>query len=320
MALLSTEDRLTNAEAGLLVATTKCLLAMHDYWTIDEFKDYLAQGRFNEALNLAVGVMAECIEAYVDTYTTSAREAAQFIRDELGVDFWFDLVDPETVSELQQQRDQLLLYYRQELFAAASLALSAAGLAGDSADDVARRVTLSFGLTLRQQQAVENYRRLLERVAEGDAEALTRELRDPQFDDRVRAAARDRTPLTREQIDRMVAAYAERQLLYRAKMSATFEALRSVHTGAENAFAQAIRGGLLTSAQVEREWNSRMDGKERTSHHLLHGVLRVIGETFPGLAGPIRFPGDPRAPRQEVMNCRCWLTYRLMALEQVLVA
>ena len=54
-------------------------------------------------------------------------------------------------------------------------------------------------------------------------------------------------------------------------------------------------------------WISRGDHKVRPSHRRLHGKLRAPGKSFkmfPG-GGKLAFPGDPRAPLDETINCRC---------------
>ena len=74
-----------------------------------------------------------------------------------------------------------------------------------------------------QQIAAINYRRLLEN---NSAEALRRQARDKRFDQSVRRAIENKTPLRAEQIDRMVARYADRLVKQRAATIARTEALR----------------------------------------------------------------------------------------------
>jgi len=57
-------------------------------------------------------------------------------------------------------------------------------------------------------------------------------------------------------------------------------------------------------------WISRGDAKVRESHRRLHGKVRKPGSSFkdwPTTGQQLNFPGDPRAPLDEIINCRCAL-------------
>lgn len=56
-------------------------------------------------------------------------------------------------------------------------------------------------------------------------------------------------------------------------------------------------------------WISRGDTKVRTSHRRLHGKTRAPGTAFKVWPDgrQLSFPGDPRAPLDESINCRCSL-------------
>ncbi|HEY7032617.1 MAG TPA: hypothetical protein VH482_14845 [Thermomicrobiales bacterium] len=56
-------------------------------------------------------------------------------------------------------------------------------------------------------------------------------------------------------------------------------------------------------------WISRGDSKVRTSHRRLHGKVRKPGSSFKEweTGQKLAFPGDPRAPLDEIINCRCAL-------------
>lgn len=64
-------------------------------------------------------------------------------------------------------------------------------------------------------------------------------------------------------------------------------------------------------ARVEQiEWIATNDGRTRRSHVEVNGQVRPLGEPFvfrgmKGLMVSLRFPGDPTAPREEVIRCRC---------------
>lgn len=164
-------------------------------------------------------------------------------------------------------------------------------------------------LTARQTRAVDNFRRMLE---EGSAEALTRELRDKRFDPTIRRAVAGDIVLTTEQIDRMVSRYRERYVTYRAKTIAATEAVRIANEADDLFFRQAIEDGELERSQVRRKWVTSMDEKVRFSHRAINGVLTRPDEPWVSGAGnTLRFPGDPRAPAEDTINCRCWVSTKI---------
>ena len=73
--------------------------------------------------------------------------------------------------------------------------------------------------------------------------------------------------------------------------------------------------GMVDDVNKEAEqdhrvvWISRGDHKVRMSHRRLHGKHRKPGSSFKSWPSGQRlaFPGDPRAPLDETINCRCAL-------------
>ena len=77
-------------------------------------------------------------------------------------------------------------------------------------------------------------------------------------------------------------------------------------TGAYNAglFFGGTRAGATT-----KTWVTRKDQKVRTAHASLQGSTVGIGEGFKAGKHMLRFPGDPLAPPELVINCRCLLKF-----------
>jgi len=175
-------------------------------------------------------------------------------------------------------------------------------------------VRQSLTLTARQIRAVDNFRRLLE---EGSSEALDRVLRDRRFDPTIRRAIAGEVQLTTDQIDRMVDRYRSRQLDFRARTIAATEAVR-IANEADNLFwRQAVQDLQVEQDTLVREWVTSKDEKVRSSHRSLLGQQRGLEDTFiSGNGNSLRFPGDPRAPASDTINCRCWLKTEVRAQEQ----
>jgi uncharacterized protein with gpF-like domain len=157
-----------------------------------------------------------------------------------------------------------------------------------------------------------NYRRLLR---EGSREALTRDLRDRRFDTTVSSAASSGEPLADSQIDRMVDRYRARSLQYRAEVIARTESVRVSSIARQEAFRQTLQQANLDEGVVVRTWMATLDERVRDSHRAMHGQKRGLAEAFESPSGAsLMFPGDPSAPAEEVINCRCVLGYSIAPL------
>jgi hypothetical protein len=83
-------------------------------------------------------------------------------------------------------------------------------------------------------------------------------------------------------------------------------AVTSVHQMA-NAGSQAAMLMLQNRADrpILKEWVSREDDRVRPTHHEADGQQVPVASYFTVGGFPLLFPGDPSAPAQEVVNCRC---------------
>lgn len=63
---------------------------------------------------------------------------------------------------------------------------------------------------------------------------------------------------------------------------------------------------------VGKSWKTRKDGRVRVSHADLEGDFVELDEPFVTVRGnSLLRPGDPAAPIEETINCRCRLSYRM---------
>lgn len=173
------------------------------------------------------------------------------------------------------------------------------------------------GLTLtgRQVRAVDNFRRMLE---DGSSESLTRQLRDRRFDPTLRRAIAGEIVLTTDQIDRMVQRYIDRQIDFRARTIAATEAVRIANESDNLFWRQAVESGQVDVNQIKRKWITSKDEKVRPSHRFA-GRQPAVDLDEPFLTGDgnsLRFPGDPRAPASDTINCRCWVRTDLVEVSE----
>jgi hypothetical protein len=174
---------------------------------------------------------------------------------------------------------------------------------GASPAQMARDIQRNLGLTKRQLEAVENYRRLLEA---GSKEALDRELRDRRFDPSVRRARTK--PLTPAQIERMVERYREKAIANRAITIARTESLSAMNKARLEAFRQGLEQAGIDPSRATKEWLSSRDARVRDQHVTLDGQKVAIDQPFVAPNGDrLLTPGDRSlgARASNVVNCRC---------------
>lgn len=172
------------------------------------------------------------------------------------------------------------------------------------------RVGSFIGLTGQQQKYVSNLRvELQELTPKSMASYFGRELRDRRYDTLVKQAYKDGTSLKASKIEAIVARYADRQLVHRAKTIARTEALSAFNAGRAEAAEQMVDDLGVPSSAVKSVWRATADSKRtRDTHKALNGTAVPVGGVFVSPSGArMRFPGDAElgAGADERANCRC---------------
>lgn len=167
-----------------------------------------------------------------------------------------------------------------------------------------RRIGGLIGLTRSQEEWARNYAEEL--ASDNPRAAMSRALHDKRFNRAIIKAAETKTPLSAELREKMVAAYRNRALRYRAETIARKEAITALHEAQEQALNQAVSAGV-DPATITMTWRSAHDKRVRDAHRALDGESIRRGGVFRSMLGPIRYPGDPNASAANVINCRCWL-------------
>lgn len=290
------------------------IAALKDEVDLDELEELIRQGRLDEAIDRLRYAAEETAQAANFAFIDSGQTGAEFLRGAGVGRIVFDAVNLNAVAAMQAARLEMIREFTDEQRKATSAALIAGVEAGINPKAQARNFRDSIGLTATQWSHVASYRAALERVgtgAQGQRDALARELRDKRGDRSILAALRRKQPIPAEKIDWLVQRYADKYVKFRAEVIGRTEALRSVHQGNEELYRQAIANGVIEEREIERSWRTRLDGRERKTHRILNGVKRGWNEPWQTVNGLIRYPGDPEAPAIETIQCRCALQTRI---------
>lgn len=80
---------------------------------------------------------------------------------------------------------------------------------------------------------------------------------------------------------------------------------RDIRTAYTAIFGRQMQRQLERYGYLEKKWISRKDDRVRHTHVLADGQSVSIYGVFTVGGFPLKYPGDPMGPPQEVINCRC---------------
>lgn len=241
------------------------------------------------------------------SYTADGfRTVFQFNIRNPAAENWLSQSAAKMVQEITMDQEVMI---RETLVDGLSKGLNprttALDLVGRVSAQTGRREGGLIGLTSSQAQWVRSYREALE--SDNPLEALSRNLRDRRFDAAVRRAVRDETRLTSDQIGDMVDAYENRALKFRANAIARSETITALHEAQQQSFEQAVAEGAVNPDAVGWVWRATHDARTRDIHAVMDGQKVSLGEYFvDGDGNQLEYPGDPAAPPETTINCRCW--------------
>lgn len=317
---MATQEQLDAIEAMLVGAEKSIRRAFHDFLAhfsdeevIAAIERMLAAGEIEAAYRLVEqysAQMAVNISGNIGIVgTATAKELSDMLPGLIAVHF--DPAHPRAAALIRQNALEFVVGFNGEQRAATRQALVRAYEQGMGERQIAQEFRNSIGLTTRQDQAVANYRQLLENVGSGSTEALSRALRNPAKDDMIERYAGIKKPLTPKQIDSMVSSYRKNYLRYRAETIARTEGLKATSIAREEANRQMLAQTGIDPGRVTRIWNATKDGRTRDWHASMNQQPRGIGVKFEdGKGNLLMYPGDPDCPDpSSIISCRCSLTY-----------
>ena len=296
------------------------LIAIDEYldeMTTSKIMDLLSSGQIRQALEKATQVAAATANASQGAFLAAAEATAAYIQAGSIMTVGFDQTNARALHILQKNKLEFIQGFTDQQFRATNRALVDGMRDGVGPRTMARNFRQSIGLTEKQYQAVDNYRKLLQRIGWEDVpkrdqrEALSRALRDKRHDRRILRSIRGEEKIPAAQIEKMVARYHQNSIKRRAETIARTEALSGVHGGQEAAMDDAIGNGAVDRQDIIQKWNTAMDGRQRDAHAELHGTSVPWGDPWVNEIGPIHYPGDRSADVGNIINCRCVRTIRL---------
>ncbi len=161
-----------------------------------------------------------------------------------------------------------------------------------------------IGLTTSQSQWVVGY---AHELIDDPKATLKRALRDKRFDRTILAHDKRGEPLPSDLIHKMLVAYRNRALRYRAETIARKETITALHAAQEEAIDQMVGSGNVARQNIRFIWHTAHDKRVRHTHKPMDGQVQPYGKPFETGAGVyLDYPGDPNGPAAEVINCRCW--------------
>jgi hypothetical protein len=257
------------AEAGLARAIREGLAAFADsispaevtrLLAVNDFRglwDHLAFETLGDVLRPALGRIAVIHDrtARIETDWIVAghvgKAAPSRLRTPDVIRLTYDPLDNATVNA-QRAAAQATVQRIETGTDATAQRIVTTGLAQRrSTETIARDLRASLGLTQRESDAIQAYRRALEG---GGRSGLNRALRDPRYDAGLRRAADRGEVLDQARIDRMVQRYADRYRAFRADTIARTEAMQAANDGRRDAWRQYIDRTGRDGTEVRRFW------------------------------------------------------------------
>lgn len=263
-------------------------------------------------LGLIDGYIEQFSNVLADVFIDTAQHETDVFLNKFGVitkTAQFDVTQREVNEFLTTSRTNFIRNLTRQQRSAIQQAVFTGIQQGKSPQQIARSFEHAIGLTPQQERMVASYANALE---QGNRAALTRELRDQRYDERVLTAIEENDHIPIKTMDRMIGAYARNLRHHRALMIAQTESLRMVSRARDAAIKQAATVAGVDRSAGTKTWNTILDGRERESHHHMDGQTVGIDEPFVSPSGArLLYPGDTSmgAPASEIINCRCSVTY-----------
>ena len=289
--------------------------------TLQRLTELVNQARTSEAIDaIEEAAMAALPEGYSRNFAAAVENARTFINTNLNVVIDFAAVNQRALIANNQHRAALVREIVEEQRDVIARVVRTGLIEGINPRSQARTIRETIGLTNNQSQYIANYRAELSNPNGPNLNAIRRRmLHDNRFNSTIRAAQNAGRPLTEAQINRMVENYYNRWVSYRATVIGRTESLRALNTGRDATYQQLIAQEGLRPEDITNIWLTAQDERTRPSHMAMNRQERIEGQPFEsGLGNQLRYPGDPDAPAEDTIQCRCSTIREINFVEQQL--
>lgn len=317
------ERLLTQQETVIRRAFLRFIEVVNSPAAWERISNRLAAGDVEGALAIVDEYVVQMSHALPEAFTNVGRADVAAASAQIhavpgvAVALSFDPNYPRAVELMRAERLSFIREFSQAQRDATRQAMVRAFQEGKGALATARSFRESIGLTAFQENAVENYRKLLGAVSDSQtaaSAALARDIRDRRFDPTVQRAFDTGQPLTEAQIDRMTSRYRERFLSLRSEAIARTEGVRTQSLAQREAQKQVADSAEIPLTRIRRIWHSTDDARTRDAHRAMDGQEVGFDEPFiDGNGYALMFPGDPAAPPATTINCRCNVSHEILA-------
>lgn len=301
---MTPSERILYARVQQRAATMQPEAARRLLAAYDLIRDALTEAELSRA------VAEGTIDRLLDEVLSEARREPVFARLRMWLDravldgatVWardlpgslavFDMLNPRVLEAVRRLDTRVIEGLKTEVRETIRQAAEAGLAAGQHPRTVARGIRSTLGLAPNQEAAVRNFERMLKA---GDAEALTRTLRDRRFDSTLRKALFGEG-LSATQVENMTDAYRRRMVAFNAETHARTIALDAQRLAQRASWESAAERGIVNRDRLTRTWVGVMDERERPEHR------KMEGET---VAFDALYSNGEKIPGESTYNCRC---------------
>ena len=267
---------------------------------------------YNTGGNFTVGNMPPLRDA------TGASAQMRFDVRDLGAEEWISEHSSKFITETTEDlRQSVRDVLNKGLVEGKNPKTTARDIAGRYNRATGEREGGILGLTSRQRQSIEN---AASELVNDPGAYLQRKLRNKRYDRYVKKAIETGEPIPADIRQQMINALTSRTEMKRAETVGRTETMTTLHASQREAYQQAIDKGLARPEEIEREWSATSKSKPtRESHIAMDGQKVKFDEPYvsPVTGARLMYPGDPNAPAEEIINCRCWEMFRINYLKRI---
>lgn len=306
------QQLLSREQAAVRAAFDLFLRDMRSTPVIRRVRELLEAGNLEAALNMAESYVVRLGTFVPEVFRRAAEASVQRLADRAvgrtsRIAVSFDPTNPRAIQLMRSNQLRFVREFSRAQRDATRTALVQAIRDGVGPAAAARTFRNSIGLTSYQLGMVDSYRTLLE---SSSRQALERALRDRRFDSILSEAVEGGDALTASQINRMVDRYHDQLLALRADTIARTETHRLFAQAQEEGLQEVMEQTGISAGEVRRVWLATHDKRTRDTHADMDGQEVGFNEPFVSPSGArLMYPGDPNAPANETINCRCVVTY-----------